>query len=61
MINHPLVGPIFVVQFVGNISESVIKDIQGKVEHIRSAGREAWFCIIDGQDTARLLRAYGKI
>ena len=51
---------LFIVQFVGNVSESVIRDIHGKVETIRARGREAWYCIIDGQDTARLLRAYGK-
>jgi hypothetical protein len=51
---------LFVVQFVGNVSEMLITDIKGKIEHLRSQNREAWFCIIDGQDTARLLRAYGK-
>jgi hypothetical protein len=51
---------LFVVQFVGNVSESVIRDIEGKVEAARAKGREAWYCIMDGQDTARVLRAYGK-
>lgn len=52
---------VFVVQFVGHISQAVIADIDGKVQLARSGGREAWYCIIDGQDTARLLRAYGHI
>lgn len=52
---------IFIVQFVGNISEAVIKDIEGKVRELRADGRMAWCCIIDGQDTARLLRAYGEL
>jgi hypothetical protein len=39
----------------------VIKDVQGKVSERRLAGKQAWFCIIDGQDTARLLRAYGEL
>lgn len=51
---------LFVVQFVGNVSEAVIKDLAGKIEQLRSLGREAWYLVIDGQDTARLLRAYGK-
>ena len=51
---------LFVVQFVGNVSEAVIKDLAGKIEHRRSMGREAWYLVMDGQDTARLLRAYGK-
>ena len=52
---------LFVVQFVGNISESVIRDIDGKIRALRAAGKDAWYCIMDGQDTARLLRAYGKL
>jgi hypothetical protein len=52
---------LFVVQFVGEISENVIKDVESKVRLLRSQGGRAWYCIIDGQDTARLLRAYGKL
>lgn len=52
---------IYIVQFVGEISEAVIKDVEGKVREKRAAGREAWFCAINGQDTARLFRAYGKL
>ena len=49
---------VFIIQFVGNISESIIKDIKGKVELISSKGKTAFYCIINGQDTARLLKAY---
>lgn len=52
---------LFVVQFVGRISEAVVSDIDGKVRHARSEGRDAWYCIMDGQDTARVLRAYGEL
>ena len=52
---------VFVVQFVGRISEAIVSDIDGKVRHSRSQGREAWYCIMDGQDTARVLRAYGEL
>lgn len=51
---------IFVVQFVGAISESVIKDVESKTENARHRN-PAWCCFIDGQDTARLLRAYEKL
>jgi hypothetical protein len=51
---------LFVVQYVGNISENVIKDLEGKVHAARAQSRPARYCIIDGQDTARLLRAYSK-
>jgi hypothetical protein len=52
---------LFVIQFVGRISEAVIADIDGKVRHARSEGKEAWYCIMDGQDTARVFRAYGEL
>ncbi len=51
---------LYVVQFVGNISEAVIKDVEGKVSEQRAQGKDAWYCIVTGQDTARLARAYGK-
>jgi hypothetical protein len=50
---------LFVIQFVGKISEAVIADVQGKVSMKRAGGKPAWYLIIDGQDTARLLYAYG--
>lgn len=52
---------LFVVQFVGRISEAVVSDIDGKVRHARTQGRDAWYCVMDGQDTARILRAYGEL
>jgi hypothetical protein len=52
---------LFVVQFIGRISEMVIKDIQGKIEARYGRGMPAQYMIIDGQDTARLLFAYGKL
>jgi len=52
---------LFIVQFVGNISESLITDIEGKVRELRSTGKAAHYCTINGQDTARLLYAYGKL
>lgn len=52
---------IFVVQFVGRISEAVISDVDGKVRHARTQGRDGWYCIMDGQDTARVLHAYGEL
>ena len=52
---------LFVVQFVGRISEAIVSDIDGKVRHARAQGRDVWYCIMDGQDTARVLRAYGEL
>jgi hypothetical protein len=52
---------LFVVQFVGRVSEAIVSDIEGKVRNARAQGRDAWYCIMDGQDTARVLRAYGEM
>jgi len=52
---------LFVVQFVGEISENIIKDIEGKTNEKRREGKQAQYCIINGQDTARILFAYNKI
>jgi len=51
---------LFVVQFVGNIAENVIRDVESKTELRNREGKTARYVIIDGQDTARLLAAYGK-
>ncbi|MEA5480688.1 pentapeptide repeat-containing protein [Pseudanabaena galeata UHCC 0370] len=52
---------LFFVQFVGNISESVIKDIDSKIKLHRYEGQQSYYCVIDGLDTARLMYAYGLI
>ena len=52
---------VFVIQFVGRISEAIVSDIDGKVRHARTQGRDVWYCIMDGQDTARVMRAYGEL
>jgi len=52
---------LFVVHFVGRISEMVIKDVEGKIDALHKRGKDAQFLILDGQDTARLLFAYNKL
>ena len=52
---------LFIVQYIGRIAEMLIKDVQGKVTELHSQGKTVHFLIIDGQDTARLLYAYGKL
>ena len=52
---------LFIVQFVGRISEMVVKDIEGKIAAHRERGKKAQFVIMDGQDTARFLFAYGRL
>lgn len=50
---------LFVVQYVGSVSEAVIKDVEGKVDQLKARGKQVAYCIINGLDTARLLHAYG--
>ncbi len=52
---------LFFVQFVGEVSENVIKDMEGKVELIKNKGKDARYCILNGQDTARILYAYNVL
>lgn len=52
---------VFVIQFVGNISEAVIQHAHGEIARQKTQGKESHFLTIDGQDTARLLYAYGKL
>jgi hypothetical protein len=52
---------IFVIQFVGNIAEAVIQHAHGEIARLKTQGKEAHFLTLDGQDTARLLCAYGKL
>lgn len=52
---------LYVVQFVGTLSEMVIADVESKVRDCRANDRNACFLVMDGQDTARVLHAYGKL
>jgi hypothetical protein len=53
---------LLVVQVVGQVSEAVIDDIAGKVRDLtKQRSEQHHYCIIDGQDTARLMRAYGMV
>jgi hypothetical protein len=52
---------LFVIQHIGVITEEVIKDVEGKTALLRYKGIEAYYCIIDGHDTVRILKAYNKL
>ena len=52
---------LYVVQFVGNVSEAIITDVEGKVNEQRAQGKPMHYCIMNGVDTARVLFAYGKL
>jgi hypothetical protein len=52
---------LFVVQYVGPIADMLVKDVEGKIALLRGQGKETHYLVIDGQDTARVLHAYGKL
>lgn len=52
---------LYVIQYIGPVSQNVRKDIRGKVRERRGDGREASFCVMDGLETTRLLVAYGHL
>jgi hypothetical protein len=52
---------LFVIQFVGSISEAVIHHARGEVARLKGQGKGTHFLIMDGQDTARVLQAYSKL
>lgn len=52
---------LFILQFNGKIDSSVVKKILLLLEHEHRSGNPVSACIIDGVDTARVLRAYGKL
>jgi hypothetical protein len=52
---------LYVIQHVDEIDERVIKDLKGKIKLKNYEGESCQMCIIDGTDTARILRAYSKI
>jgi len=52
---------LYIIQHVGEIDQRVIYDLEGKAELKISKGEKCRVCIIDGTETARILKAYGKI
>jgi hypothetical protein len=52
---------LYVIQHVEEIDESVIGDLRGRVELKVRKGEICQMCILNGTDTARILRAYKKL
>lgn len=49
---------IYIIQHVDEISQEVREDIAQKIKLKRYQGELVYYCIIDGADTARILKAY---
>jgi hypothetical protein len=52
---------LYVIQHIGEIDQRVIYDLRSKIQLKVSEGQKCQMCILDGTETARILRAYGKI
>jgi len=52
---------LFIIQYIGPISEDVVKSAETHTIALRALGKKANFCIINGQDTARLLGTYNHL
>ncbi|MBD3309535.1 hypothetical protein GF348_24360 [candidate division KSB3 bacterium] len=52
---------LYVIQHIGEIDQRVIYDLKSKVRLKTSEGQECQMCVLDGTETARILRAYEKI
>ena len=52
---------LYVIQHIGEIDQRVIYDLRSKIQLKVSESQKCQMCILDGTDTARILRAYGKI
>lgn len=52
---------LYVIQHIGEIDQRVISDLRSKIELKVSKGQKCQMCILDGTETAKILRAYGKI
>jgi hypothetical protein len=53
---------LYVVQFVGPIAPAVVDHLEAHVRQAAGkAGQTRYYCVIDGTDTARLFKAYGKL
>ena len=52
---------IYIIQHVDEISHEIREDIAQKIKLKRFQGELVYYCIIDGTDTARILKAYGYL
>jgi hypothetical protein len=52
---------LYIIQHVGEIDQQVIYDLKSKVQLKVSKGESCRMCILDGTETARILKAYKKL
>lgn len=52
---------LFIIQSVKPIAKSIVDTTETYIDQLRARGNHCNYCIIDGQDTAMILYAYGFI
>lgn len=53
---------LYAVQYINSIDQNVIEHLDAQVgREAHRRGKTLFYCVINGADTARLFRAYGKI
>jgi hypothetical protein len=52
---------LFIIQSVKPFAQNVINTAEAHAVHKRANGQNCYYCVIDGQDTAMLLFAYGLL
>ncbi len=52
---------LYIIQHINEVDEQVIVDLRDKIQLKNRQGTSCQMCIIDGTDTARILKAYSKI
>jgi hypothetical protein len=52
---------LYILQSVKSITHEVIETFEALIKDQRSKGNHCYYCVIDGQDTATILYAYGYL
>ncbi|HEU5367622.1 MAG TPA: hypothetical protein VFU69_04125, partial [Ktedonobacterales bacterium] len=52
---------LYILQSVKPVSEDIVDTFERFIRDERNSGHQCYFCIIDGQDTAEILYAYGYL
>jgi len=52
---------LYILQSVKPIANEIIETFEAHIKDLRSKGNHCYYCVIDGQDTATILYAYGYL
>lgn len=52
---------LYILQSVKPIAHEIIETFEAHIKDLRTKGQHCYYCVIDGQDTATILDAYGYL